>query len=204
MKKSFFITLDGIEGVGKTTQIKLLENYLKSKNKEYISTREPGGFALAESIRALLLSKDMCSITELLLYEAARSEHINRVVKPALDDGKTVICDRFIDSTLAYQGYGRGINLSVIDELNKIASHGIEPDLTIILDLTVEQAFARMQKRNQEPDRIEKSGKEFFVKAREGFLNIAKTQSNRVKIVNADQPEELIHAEIIKLIEQKI
>jgi len=200
MKTPIFIVLEGIEGVGKTTQIHLLEAYFKAQKTEYITTREPGGLEVSEAIRKIILNKEMSPITELLLYEAARSEHMDKIIKPALKNGKTVICDRFALASVAYQGYGRGLDLDLINTLNTIATQNIEPDITIILDIEVADGFKRVNARGNEQDRIEKSGNEFFSRVRNGYLETAKKYPDKIKVVSAYSSIEDIHKQIISLL----
>lgn len=204
MKKGFFITLEGIEGVGKTTQIKLLEDFLKKENLSFISTREPGGIKASEKIRDIILNDEISDITEILLYEASRSEHFIKVIKPALEKNKIVICDRFTDSSLAYQGYGRGIDLKLIDKLNHIATYGRFPDLTFILDLSVKDSIKRITERGKAFDRLESESAEFFKRVRDGFLDIAKNDTSRVKVIDANLKIEEIHLNIIKELKKYI
>ena len=192
-----FITIEGIEGVGKTTQIRLLEEYLKAKQTPFISTREPGGTQVCEKIRNILLNDEMASLTELLLYEAARAEHFETVIEPALKNKRTVICDRFADASIAYQGYGRGLDINLIDTLNKIATKGVKPDLTIVLDMDLDNAAERLRQRGSTPDRFEKLDKKFYEKVRKGYLDLAKNEPNRVKIVSAMQSIQKMHEDVI-------
>lgn len=192
-----FITIEGIEGVGKTTQVKLLEEYLSSQNIPFVSTREPGGTQVCENIRNILLHQDMSPMTELMLYEAARAEHFSTVIEPALKNKVTVICDRFADASIAYQGYGRGIDITLIDTLNKIATKNTTPDLTIILDMDVDSAFERLRQRGSKPDRFEKLDKAFYQKVRTGYLDLAKKYPQRIKVVSALQSIQEMHQDLI-------
>jgi dTMP kinase len=196
MKKGFFITLEGIEGVGKTTQIKFLEDFFKKQNLSFISTREPGGIKASEKIREIILNDDINDITEIFLYEASRSEHFIKVIKPALDENKIVICDRFTDSSLAYQGYGRGIDLKLINYLNDIATYGKKPNLTFILDLSVKESIKRITDRRKPFDRLESESFEFFTRVRNGFLEIAENDKSRVKVLDGNLEIEKIHLNI--------
>lgn len=181
-----FITLEGGEGSGKSTQSKLLKNHLEAHGHTVVTTREPGGPAVSEAIRQILLdpkNTELTSTTELLLYEAARAQHVAQTVRPALNEGAVVICDRFYDSTSAYQGAGRGLAPDDLERLHQIATEGLTPDLTILIDLPAEEGLARASKR-QSHDRIEQESIEFHKKVREGFLSIAKREAQRVFVVD--------------------
>ena len=193
-----FITFEGPEGSGKSTQINLLENFLKEINKKFITIREPGGTTLGEEIRKILVSSeydDMSSETELLLFISSRKELMEKIIKPALKDNQFVLCDRFIDSTIAYQGYGRGINLNKIQMLNEIAIEGIYPDLTFLLQLDVDSSLERLKSRysnsEQKFDRIEKENKFFHQKIFDGYNEISKS-SDRIIKINAMLPIDKI------------
>jgi len=195
--KRAFITLEGIEGAGKTTQAKLLVEALKKQGLDAILTREPGGLNSAEAIREILLHKDIEPISELLLYEAARAEHFCKVIKPALDKGKTVVCDRFIDASIAYQGYGRGLDIKLIESLNNVATLGTLPDMTFIIDIPAELAFERLQKRGQAPDRFERLDVKFFEKVRKGYLDQSVKYPKRVIVVDGTQSIDEIQKVIL-------
>ena len=182
----FFITFEGIDFCGKTTQARKLLSYLKRKGYKVLLVREPGGDGVAEGIRRILLSRrnsQMTALTELLLYEASRSQLTQRVILPALKEDKVVICDRYSDSSLAYQGYGRGLNKKMIKQLNHISTFGLWPDLTILLDLPVKTSFKRRSKEKREKDRLEKERFEFHQRIRGGFLRIAQQNRRRIKVV---------------------
>ena len=199
MSKGLFITFEGGDGCGKTTQIKLLDEYLRSKGYETILTREPGSVGLGEKLREILLNYDgeVSSTAESFLFLADRAQHVDCIIKPALKNGIIVLCDRHIDSTVAYQGYGRGLNLEQIYYLNKLATSGLKPDLTIVLDVDVETSQKRV---GLEKDRMESAGLEFFEKVRKGFLEIAKQEPKRVKVVDSTQSIESIHKQILELV----
>lgn len=192
------ITFEGIDGSGKSTQIDLLADYLKGLEFEVVTLREPGGTELSEAIRELLLNSSykISSTTELLLFEAARSELVNNIIKPALDAGKIVICDRFFDSTIAYQGYGRGLDIKTIDVFNELATMNIKPDLTFLLDIPLEQAQARAG--NKKPDKIESSGNDFFERVFRGFRKIASKEKQRYIVIDANGTIEDTHLKIVK------
>ena len=192
--------MEGIEGVGKTTQINLLYESLKKKGLDIVLTREPGGLPISEAIRSILLHKDMSPMTELLLYEAARAEHFDRIISPALDKGQTVLCDRFTDASVAYQGYGRGLDLKLIDQLNSIATRNVQPNLTFVIDLPVDLAFKRLGTRGTTPDRFEKLSHDFYEKVRNGYIEQSKKYPKRVFMIDADRTPEEIHRDIVSKI----
>lgn len=202
MKKGRFITFEGGEGCGKSTQIRRLEAYLKEKGIEVLVTREPGGTRLAELIRGLLKDeKDdpPCDRAELLLFLAARAQLVKNVIVPALESGVWVLSDRFSDSTFAYQGYGRGLDLKILKVANDFACDSLKPDLTLLLDVPPEVASARMRKREKETntsaDRIELAGDEFHRKLREGFHALAAAESDRIHVIDASgTPDEVWEA----------
>jgi dTMP kinase len=186
----FFITFEGIDFCGKTTQTRRLASYLRGKGYNVLVVREPGGDRIAEKIRRILLSKknsEMTPLTELLLYEAARYQLTERVILPALREGKVVICDRYSDSSLAYQGYGRDLNKGMIIKLNHMATLGLKPNLTLILDVPVKVSLMRGRKKGREKDRMEKEKFEFHQRIRNGFLSIARQNRNRIKVVDGTQ-----------------
>lgn len=185
-----FITFEGGEGVGKSTNIEFSRNLLQQQGIEVIVTREPGGTEIAEIIREELLKKPheerMSDVTELLLVFAARAQHIEAVIKPALERGCWVLCDRFTDSTVAYQGFGRGLEIGLINQLKLIAQQGIEPDKTFLLDAPVDIGMGRARSRGP-ADRFEVEQIDFFNRVREGFLSIASSSPSRVEVINAGQ-----------------
>jgi dTMP kinase len=185
--KGILITFEGIDYSGKTTQAKNLVNYFRRKGYKAMLLREPGGEKVSESIRQVLLSSKnirMNPLTELLLYIASRAQLVSRIILPALKQGKIVVCDRFYDSTLAYQGYGRGLDKKMIEYLNKISTLGIKPDLTILIDIPVEIFLKRMRKNNKKKDRIEKEKMDFYKKVREGYLKISQGEKKRYRVIN--------------------
>ena len=194
-----FITFEGIEGSGKSTQVKLLVNYLESRNIPYLCTREPGGTPIAEAIRKILLDPacfEMLPETELLLYNASRAQHTGELILPALKAGKIVICDRYYDSTYAYQGAARELDTDIIDTLTRYATFDTVPELTILLDLPVEQGLARITARSL--DRLEQEDISFHEKVRQQFLFIAKKAASRYLVIDASQPPDRIHTEIVR------
>lgn len=197
--KGFFITFEGIEGSGKTTQARLLADYLSSIDFSVLLTREPGGSVLSEKIREILIdprSKQMKAKTECLLYAASRAQHVEEIILPAIADGKTVISDRFADATLAYQGYGRMLPIKMLRQLNDFATGGLEPNLTFLLDLPVETGLARTRKRGNKLDRLEQEAIDFHQRVRQGYLKIAKQACHRFKIIDASLSVEEIQDKI--------
>lgn len=198
MKTAWFITLEGIEGVGKTTNLAFVRDYLQSRDLSVTVTREPGGTPLAEQIRTLLLStrdETVHADTELLLMFAARAQHIAQTIKPALAAGKTVLSDRFVDASFAYQGGGRGIPVTRIAELERWTLADFRPDLTLLLDLDPEIALARTRARGA-TDRFEQERTEFFVRARAEYLRRAHTEPQRFAVIDAAQPLPVVQAQI--------
>ncbi|MFH0930593.1 MAG: dTMP kinase [Candidatus Zixiibacteriota bacterium] len=184
--KGILITFEGIDYSGKTTQVKKLVSYLRRKSYKVILLREPGGEKVSENIRQILLASKntgMNPVTELLLYIASRAQLVSKIILPALKQGKIVICDRFYDSTLAYQGYGRGLDKKTIEYLNKISTLGVKPELTILIDIPIGIFVKRMRKNNKKKDRIEKEKVGFYKKVREGYLKIARREKKRFKVI---------------------
>ena len=209
-RKGLFITFEGGDCAGKTTQLRMLEAWLTARGRSVICTREPGGTALAEKIRGLLLSKEsdetMTSQAELLLFSAARAQHVKHVVMPQLQSGGVVLCDRFIDSTVAYQGFARGLDMDFIRRLNSFCTAGCLPDLTFLLDLPLAESRRRLAARmgGEGPDRMEDENNSFHAKVREGFLKIAEENPGRVKVIDAMRTVDEIHSEIIEVVENAI
>ncbi len=194
-----FITFDGIDGSGKSTQIEMLADYLKQKGQEIYITREIGGCEIAEDIRDLLLDpqKNITPLSEMLMVFAARAEHLEKVIKPKIKQGTWVICSRFTDATLAYQGYGRNILLDKIKQLADIVHKDFNPDISFFLDLDVKKAAKRRDKRGEFVDRFELEHISFMQKVRDGYLQIAKDDTaNRCVLISADQPLEEIFQQI--------
>ncbi|NTU42417.1 MAG: dTMP kinase [Nitrospirales bacterium] len=194
MSGGLFISLEGIDGTGKTTQAGLLAEYLRAAGLDVVLTHEPGGTPISEGIRGVLLSIDhsrMSPVTELLLYNAARVQHLEEKIIPSLDAGRIVITDRFTDSTIAYQGYGRGLDLSLIHDLDRIATKGMRPDITILLDLDVEAGLLRNRMVNK-VDRLELEKREFHQRVREGFKALAAAEPERFFIVDAAEPVDAV------------
>lgn len=200
-----FITVEGMEGVGKTTNIRIIESVLERAGIAFETTREPGGTPVAESIRTLLVdhgNEHMEALTELLLVFAARAQHLNAFILPALAAGTWVVCDRFTDSTYAYQGGGRGIDPAVIKDLERIALDGVEPDLTFVLDLDPEEGLARAEARGAK-DRFESEGIDFFHRVRQTYLERAKTHE-RMKVIDASANVETVGRRISSILEDEM
>ncbi|MBI3944503.1 MAG: dTMP kinase [Armatimonadetes bacterium] len=199
MPAGIFITLEGPEGAGKTTQADTLAEWLRERGHGVIVTREPGGDPLAEGIRALLQNPEWALDVraELLLFLAARAQHVAHVIRPALAQGRTVVCDRFSDSTLAYQSAGSGLPLAEVRALNEFATGGLAPDLTLLLDLDVTLGL----RRQGEWARMERRGVEFHRRVREGFLRLAAAEPERVRVVDAARPLEAVAAEIRAIVD---
>jgi dTMP kinase len=200
--KSNFISFEGIEGTGKSTQAKLLQERLLGLGHEVILTEEPGGTLISLRIREVLLSVDhtnMKPLTELLLYNAARAQHIEEVILPALNRGAVVITDRFTDSTFAYQGYGRGINMKLLESIDWIATNGLRPDITILLDLDVETGLKRNRRINK-TDRLELEDVEFHKRVRKGYHELATKEPERIKVLDASSEIKELNIIIAKII----
>lgn len=201
MSKGLFITFEGADGCGKTTQLMLLAKYLKAQGRDVVVTREPGARGLGEKIREILLNYDgeVSSRAEAFMFLADRAQHIDVIVNPAIKSGKIVLCDRHTDSSVAYQGYGRRLDIDEIKRLNSIATNGKKPDMTLIFDIDVETSMARV---GDTKDRMESAGIEFFNRVRNGYLEIAKQEPNRVKVLDASRSIEEIHKNVIALYEK--
>lgn len=199
MNKGYFITFEGADGCGKTTQLELLKDYLKNKKYDVVVTREPGAKGLGEKFREILLNYDgvVSDRCESFLFLADRAQNIDTIVKPAVSSGKIVLCDRHIDSSTAYQGYGRGLDIQQIKNLNSIATGGMLPDLTIVFDIDIETSMQRVGKNK---DRMENSGVEFFNRVRNGYLELAKQEPDRIKVVDSTGSIEDIHKHVVSLV----
>ena len=198
MSKGCFITVEGIEGVGKTTNLAFIQGYLEERGIEVVRTREPGGTPLAEAIRELLLTprdEPVADLTELLLMFAARAQHIEACIRPALKRGAWVLCDRFTDATYAYQGGGRGLDQSRIAQLENLVQGGLRPDLTILLDLSAREGMARARARSA-PDRFESEAEAFFERVRHCYLQRAEKEPERFAVIDAAPPLQQVQADI--------
>lgn len=199
-----FISLEGIEGTGKTTQSRLLAEHLRGLGHTVVETAEPGGTGIGQKIREILLAPDhdhMHHVAELLLYNAARVQHLNELILPALRRGETVITDRFSDSTTAYQGYGRGIDPGLISDLDRIATGALRPDLTILLDIEVETGLSRNRAANKN-DRFEMEEIAFHERVRQGFLRIAEDEPGRFRLISCEKGVEQVRRDIIAVVDQ--
>jgi len=205
---SRFFCLEGIDGSGKTTQMDLLEQSLRDMGYECVRVREPGGSRISEAIRALLLDPAykglMGDRAELLLYNAARAQVIEEVIQPALNAGKVVLADRFAWSTLAYQGFGRGLNTSMVENLSEITCGECFPELTIVLDMDVKEGRLRMASEGKQPDRLEAEKEDFFERVRKGYQQISKDFPECVSLVDASQSREAMHEIILQLIKFRL
>ncbi len=200
--KGKFITFEGSEGSGKSTQIELISQYLKSKKIPLLLLREPGGVKISEKIRQILLdveNKGMGDECETLLYMAARAQLVHEVVAPALKEGKLVLCDRFLDSTVVYQGYGNGVDIAFIKRIGKFVTKGITPHLTFIFDIEAAKGLARI---NRAKDRIEQKALTYHNRVRSGYLDIARREPKRIKVIKVDKSKEEIHLMIRKHIDR--
>ncbi len=204
-QNGIFIVFEGIDGAGKTCQMENTKEYFLCRGIDVVMTREPGGTVIGEKIRELLLDpahQNMDDRCELLLYGAARAQHLKEVIVPALKQGQAVLCDRFHLSTVAYQGYGRGIPLSVLEAVNDIAAAGLSPDLTVILDVPAEVGLKRIRENREAPeDRLEQEKAAFFQKVREGYLKEAAKRRENCLVVNGDRQIEAVAADIEKALE---
>lgn len=207
-----FITFEGIEGCGKTTQVRLLAEELARQGRQVTVTREPGGCLIADRIRAILLDAEhsaMTPLAELLLYAAARNQHLNDTVRPALARGDIVLCDRFTDATVAYQGYGRGLDLSLIGQLNRLATDGLTPDLTILMDCPVETGLGRATARiaaatGDREERFERESFGFHGAVRTGYRILAAEEPARFAVIDADRPVSAIAADVSAVVTARL
>jgi dTMP kinase len=197
MRRGRFITFEGIDGCGKTTQFHMLATWLRDQGREVVETVEPGGTGIGQQIRKILLNPenfDLKPRTELLLYFASRAQNVDQVIRPALDSGKIVLCDRFTDSTLVYQGCGRGLDSGTVLELDRIACRGLKPDTTLLIDIDLETSLARARRRNERTERsgrtgpsesrIDDEGAAFHERVREGYLALAETEPERFRVID--------------------
>ena len=207
-----FITFEGVEGSGKTTQIQRLKRYLTQKGIPCKVTREPGGCPIGEKVRKILLNPDhreMSPLSELLLYEASRAQHVIEAIKPLLKKRMVVLCDRFSDASIAYQGYGRKVELKWVERLNRLSSQGINPDITFLLDCPSDVGLKRALQRNktlkkEKEERFEREKIQFHHRVRRGYLSIAKKEPNRVKVIDTREGEEKVFQKIRKIVDELI
>lgn len=207
MKKGFMLVCDGSNGAGKTTVIKTIEQYLKNKGLDVVVTREPGGTPIGEKIREVILdpsTPEMCDITELMLFGAARAQHIIEKILPALTAGKVVISDRFDAATFSFQHYARGIDLDIIRKINNMALNGFSPDMNIILDLDPKLGLERVKQRGEGLDRLEDEKMEFLEKARNGYLTQAQQTPDKFTVIDASQSQEQVAKLVINVVEKLI
>ncbi len=201
-----FITFEGMDGAGKTTQFNLLCEHLERKGLDFIVTREPGGTKVCEKIRAIILDKEnkgMDAMCEALLYAASRAEHVDKVIKPALKRGKIVLCDRYVHSSIAYQGYGRNLGADVVAQINKRAVDGVYPDITFFLMLDPESVHSRLNKTGKDHDRLEREGVDFFERVHTGYIELAKND-NKIILINAVDSIEQISLKITQAVDNII
>lgn len=194
-----FITFEGIDGSGKSTQLRLLANYLEQAGCEVLLTREPGGTPVGNRLRAALLDaqEEVDPLTELLVFAADRAQHVRRVLRPALELGRVVFSDRYADATAAYQGAGRGFSPELISEIIQLATEGLKPDLTLLFDLSVDDSTTRTRRRtngSQRGDRLDSENADFHTRVRDAYLQLAKLEPDRIKVIKTNQPQELTHA----------
>ena len=205
LSRGMFISLEGVEGCGKSTQAELLVEHVAGLGYSVIATREPGGTPIAEQIREILLeprNSDMTDITELLLYLASRAQHVTQLIRPALAQGKVVICQRFSDATFAYQGYARGLDLDLLKQMNEMATGGLEPHLTLLLDIDAEHGLSRKQPEGW--DRLESENVSFHNKVREAYLTIARQAPERMQVIDANGSVQSVHISIKKCVDQRL
>ncbi|MEY3386552.1 MAG: hypothetical protein RIR53_1363 [Bacteroidota bacterium] len=203
-----FISFEGIDGSGKSTQLTMLREWFESHGSGVTVIREPGATLLSESIREILLStkQSITPTAEILLFSAARTQLVEKVIEPALEAGSIILCDRYVDSTTAYQGYGRGLDLTAVAAINRIATRGIMPDLTFFIDVRYEQAQQRMQfsEGGGEPDRMERAGSDFFNRVRDGYLAIAQQDAKRFVVIDGYRDRASIHRDIISEVKRRL
>ena len=206
-KSGLFITFEGIEGSGKSTQIHGLAEWLRKKGVNILVTREPGGTPLADRIRSHLLdarNHRISARTELFLYEVARRDHVMEVIRPALSRGETVLCDRFTDATVAYQGFGRKIPIRLVQFLNEVAAGGLKPDITFLMDLPPKKGLARARERNKQLDRLESEALDFHQRVRRGYLTLARKEKRRFRIIHADSTRNQILDKICREVAKRL
>jgi dTMP kinase len=203
VQKGLFITFEGIDGSGKTTQLRLAEKLLSGSGRSLLVIREPGSTPLSERIRRILLDRRLRinEISELMLYQAARAELVQQVIRPALEKGTTVLSDRFYDSTTAYQGFGRGLDLDLIEKMNRLVAADCHPDLTFIIDIDYAASLSRRKKKS---DRLESESKAFFSRVRHGFLEIARKNKKRVVVIDGSRNIDEVFQEVAACLKKKL
>lgn len=198
-----FVTFEGIDGCGKTTQIAILKERLEQEGYKVVLTREPGGTNISERIRDIILDIDndkMSYVCEMMLYAAARAQLVEEVIKPNLCDETIVLCDRFVDSSYVYQGIARGLGIEIVEEINKIAQNGVYPDVTLILDISLEESQRR--RMNEEDDRIERERIKFHEMVRQGYLDIAKRHTDRIKVIDGSKDIDSVSNKVMECIKK--
>jgi dTMP kinase len=200
-----FITFEGIDGSGKSTQLRMLANYLKEAGCEVVVTREPGGTPVGNRLRAALLDahEEVDPLTELLVFAADRAQHVRRVLRPAIESGQVIISDRYADATVAYQGAGRGFSPELIAEIVQLATEGLKPDLTVLFDLSVEESISRTSRRSNDThkgDRLDAEAEDFHVRVHGAYLELARAEPQRVKIVETNRPPEETHKRVKEIV----
>lgn len=204
---SLFVSFEGTEGSGKTSQLRHLAAHLRAKGRAVVETREPGGTAAGLALRGLLLGAEALPLTplaELLLYCADRTQHVAEVIRPALAAGRVVLCDRFSDSTIAYQGYGRGLDLETLRLLDARARDGVTPHLTFLLDCPVDVGLARTRGRSESPDRFEREDVAFHQRVRDGFHRLAAAEPERFRVLDSTQPLERVRAQLVAAVDARL
>lgn len=207
MKRGFFITLEGGEGAGKSVQAKILARRLRKEGHAAVLTREPGGTRIGEQIRAITHDKentDLDAVAEAYLMAASRAQHVRQIIAPALEAGKIVVCDRFVDSSLAYQGYGRKLGVDVVAGLNALAVYGAKQDLTILLDVSLEIGMKRRNKSHKPSDRLDLQQKEFYERVHQGYLALAKNEPTRYVVIDAAKSIEEVAAKIWSVVKSAL
>lgn len=200
MTRGRFVTLEGVDGAGKSTHVAWIAERLRASGRRLLVTREPGGTPLAERLRELVLTEPMDPIAETMLLFAARADHVRREIEPALASGTWVLCDRFTDATFAYQGGGKGVAAELIAHLAQVSHDGLMPDLTLVFDCPYEISRERLQRAAREPDRFEREDRAFFERVRQAYLALAHTDPERIRVIDAGGPQDKVK----KLIEDEI
>jgi dTMP kinase len=211
MKPGLFITFEGVDGCGKTTQLRLLASWLRGIGREVVETVEPGGTPIGREIRKILLDPANTAIrprTELLLYFASRAQNVNEVIRPALKNNAVVLCDRFTDSTIVYQGCGRGVDMDIILDLHRIACGALKPDVTVLIDINLDTSLTRAQRRNERSNanesRIDEESREFHERVRRGYLELAAKEPDRFITIDGMHPVSEVSAKIREAIQNRV